>query len=175
MRIFLSVGHSLLKNGTYTSAKGYCVEYKYCKKLSKYVKKELEKKGDIVDLVICPEKRFVTASQEREYKLPIERDGNYDLVMELHLNASDSNTANGCEVLFKSDKGKRYAECVHNGLAQMFRHRGVKKRDDLYMLNQTKAPAIIVESFFCTCKEDYAKAKGTANVKKLAKQITKFL
>ena len=69
MRIALTVGHSLLKNGSYTSASGEDCggvnEYKYNKKLMKKVKKYLESDGHSVDLYICPEKVFTAASQEK--------------------------------------------------------------------------------------------------------------
>ena len=57
MRIALTVGHSLLKNGSYTSASGEDCggvnEYKYNKKLMKKVKKYLESDGHSVDLYIA--------------------------------------------------------------------------------------------------------------------------
>ena len=72
MRIALTVGHSLLKNGSYTSASGEDCggvnEYKYNKKLMKKVKKYLESDGHSVDLYICPEKVFTAASQEKSWK-----------------------------------------------------------------------------------------------------------
>ena len=55
MRIALTVGHSLLKNGSYTSASGEDCggvnEYKYNKKLMKKVKEYLESDGHSVDLL----------------------------------------------------------------------------------------------------------------------------
>ena len=74
--------------------------------------------------------------------------GNYDLVIELHLNAA-SPSAKGTEVLYKSSAGKKYAEKVQKQLASVFTDRGTKLRDDLYMLNGTKPPAILIETFFC--------------------------
>ena len=69
MRIALTVGHSLLKNGSYTSASGEDCggvnEYKYNKKLMKKVKKYLESDGHSVDLYICPEKVFTAAIMEK--------------------------------------------------------------------------------------------------------------
>ena len=62
MKIALTVGHSLLKNGCYTSADGTryggCNEYKWCKTFSKQVANALRKKGHKVDVIICPEKKF---------------------------------------------------------------------------------------------------------------------
>ena len=56
MRIALTVGHSLLKNGSYTSASGEDCggvnEYKYNKKLMKKVKKYLESDGHSVDVYL---------------------------------------------------------------------------------------------------------------------------
>ena len=95
---------------------------------------------------------------------------NYDLVIELHLNAA-SPSARGTEVLYKSSAGKGFAEKVQKQLSSVFQDRGIKERTDLYILNGSKPPAILIETFFCTNKNDYAKAKGIANRKKLAKLI----
>lgn len=154
MRILLTVGHSKLKSGAITSADGTAFgggnEYTYCKSLSKYVKKYLESNGHEVDRVVCPEGKFTKSTDERTYKLAIEHTTRYDLVIELHLNAAGTKTAKGCEVLYKSIKGKKYANKIQKQLSKVFKNRGTVKRDDLYMLNQTKAPAIILETFFCT-------------------------
>lgn len=173
MRILLTVGHSVLKNGSITSADGTKFgggnEYKYCKSLSKYLKKALEANGHDVDRVVCPEKTFVKVTEERTYKLAIEKANNYDLVIELHLNAAATKTAEGAEVLYKSTAGKKYATKVQKKLAKVFKDRGVVKRDNLYILNQTKAPAILVESFFCTNPNEWKYAIN--NKEKIAKLI----
>lgn len=159
MRILLTVGHSKLKNGSITSADGSKFgggnEYTFCKSLSKYVKKYLEANGHEVDIVVCPEGKFTKSTDERTYKLAIERETRYDLVIELHLNAAGTKTAEGCEVLYKSAKGKKFADNIQKQLAKVFKNRGTVKRDDLYMLNQTKAPAIILETFFCTNPKEW--------------------
>ena len=159
MRILLTVGHSILKSGAITSADGTKFgggnEYTYCKSLSKYGKKYLEANGHEVDRVVCPEKTFSKATDERAYKLAIEHATDYDLVIELHLNAAGTKTAEGCEVLYKSTNGKKYATKVQKQLAKVFKDRGIAKRDNLYILNQTKAPAGLVEVFFCTNPKEW--------------------
>lgn len=174
MKIALTVGHSQLKNGCYTSADGKkyggCNEYRWCRAFSKQVKKQLENKGYIVDRIVCPEKKFTSSTQEKSYKLNLINSGNYDLVIELHLNAAGS-SAEGTEVLYKSATGKKYADSVQKRLATVFKNRGIKQRSDLYILNGTKPPAILIETFFCTSKSDYKKAKGLAKRTKLAKLI----
>ena len=176
MKIALTVGHSLLKNGTYTSADGKkyggCNEYKWNRAFSKQLVSALKKNGHKVTRIICPEKEFTSSSQEKSYKLNKINGRNFDLVIELHLNAATP-SAKGTEVLYKSSTGKKYAEKVQKQLATIFTDRGVKKRDDLYILNGTKPPAILLETFFCTNKNDYKKGKGLAKRTKLAKLVAK--
>lgn len=176
IKIALTVGHSLLKNGCYTSADGKiyggCNEYTYCKRLSKELTQALRKNGHTVTRIICPEKTFISSTQERSYKLNIINSDNYDLVIEVHLNAATP-SAEGTEVLYKSNNGKKFATQVQKQLSTIFKDRGIKQRSDLYILNGTKPPAILIETFFCTNKKDYKKGKGLANRKKLAKLIAK--
>lgn len=163
MKIFLSVGHSILKSGACTSAdgraKGGVLEYAYCRDLAPYVKKYLEAAGHSVNLVICPEGQFTSSTQERGYKISRENAGGYDLACELHLNAFNGQ-AHGSEVYYKTNAGKAYAERVAAKLAQHFTNRGAQRKDNLYILNQTKAPAILVECFFCDHAGDYKAAKS---------------
>lgn len=176
MRILLTVGHSKLKNGCYTSADGTKYgggnEYIFNKSFSKYLKAALEAKGHEVDRVVCPEGLFTSWKDERKYKLAIEHATDYDLVIELHLNAATP-TAEGCEVLYVSAKGKKYADRVQKQLAKVFKNRGAKKRTGLYMLNETRRPCIMLETFFCTNKEEWNYA--VKNKKKIATLIAKAI
>lgn len=165
-RVAISVGHSILKNGMCTSASGVVNEYEYNKRLAPLVQKYLEAAGWYTDVIRCPEKKFSAASEEKTYKLPIINKGGYDLAVELHLNASDG-AGYGAEVYYKTSSGKTYAKRVQKKLATVFRDRGAKQVDNLYFLNGTKPPAILVESFFCDNKNDYAKGKNMDNVARL--------
>lgn len=167
MNIFLSVGHSILKDGRITSADGFINEYRYCKKLAYLLGQFLIQKGHEVELVICPEYQFKDAEEEKRYKLAAENGGAYDLCVELHLNAYEDKAANGSEVCYKTNRGKPYAVSVTNKLGMRFKNRGAKKRDNLYMLNKTKAPAILVECFFCTNMEDCTRGEDTGAVANL--------
>lgn len=155
MKICITVGHSLLRGGAITSASGYVNEYQYNKKLGESLKSILLKESQEVDLIICPENVFTSAKQEPLYKIPLVNSKNYDLLIELHLNASDGN-GYGTEVLYHTlGNALVYATRVVNKLGTVFRSRGAKKRDDLYILNQTEPVAILIESFFCDNKSDY--------------------
>ncbi|MCR1630781.1 N-acetylmuramoyl-L-alanine amidase [Clostridioides difficile] len=153
MKICLVVGHSLLKNGSTTSADDIINEYDYNKALAPYLSIELQKVGHSVDVVICPEKKFKTKEEESKYKLPLINSKNYDLVMELHLNCYNKK-AKGTSVLYVSKAGKQYAEKIQSTLSTAFNNRKTTRRQDLYMLTKTKAPSIIIETFFCDNKDD---------------------
>ena len=163
MKIAVVVGHSRLKNGYYTSADGTSLgggnEYKFNKTFSTYLAKALRKNGHTVDVIRCPEKVFLTSVQERNYKLNIVNNNKYNLVIELHLNASSNTAAEGCEVLYISEKGKMYAKEVQKKLATVFKDRGIKRRDNLYMLTQTKPVCIMLETYFCTNKKEWHYAR----------------
>lgn len=175
MKICVTVGHSRLKNGNYTSADGRryggVIEYKYCRDFAKlYLVPQLKEKGHDVTLIICPEKQFTSSIQEKDYKLGRINKEKYDLLMELHLNAAQPE-AHGTEVLYVSQKGKEYAEKICKALGEVYKNRGAKKRTDLYILNSTKPTAILLELFFCTNREDYLKGHGKRNATRLAKLI----
>lgn len=165
MKILLSVGHSILATGQCTSADGRpyggVLEYAYNKAIVEDVEAYLQSVGHEVDLLICPELRFSKSSEEKPYKLNYENAGNYDLVCELHLNASAAHNARGCEVLYLSEAGKAFAQQIQMQLATVFKDRGIQKRDNLYMLTKTKAPAVMVESFFCDSSVDCELAEKT--------------
>lgn len=155
MKIGIFVGHSLLKNGTYTSANGYIREYTYCKQQGQELKNWLVQEGHTVDLIICPERTFTSAKEEYNYKVEKANKGNYDLIVELHLNAFNG-SAHGCEVLhYDNNKGLEYAKRISYKLGTQFNNRGAKRRTDLYILRDTYPTAVLVESFFCDNKGDY--------------------
>ena len=175
LKICVTVGHSQLKNGAYTSADGRkyggVIEYKYCRDFAKkYLVPQLREAGHDVTLIICPEKQFTDAKQEKDYKLSRINKIAYDLVMELHLNSAQP-SAHGTEVLYVSQKGKEYAEKIVKALGEVYTNRGAKKRTDLYILNGTKPTAVLLELFFCTNRADYLKGHGKTNATKLAKLI----
>jgi len=177
MKIAVIVGHSKLKGGSCTSADGRKFggvnEYAWNKAFSRQLIAALKAKGHKVTRIVCPEGKFESVTyleQERDYKFSIVNDGTYDLVIELHCNAGDPK-AEGVEVVYKSAAGKVFADKIQKALATVFENRGTKQKDVFYILNGTKAPAIIIESFFCTSKSDYKKARGLKNRTKIAKLI----
>ncbi len=165
MKVLLTVGHSILKTGACTSADGRSyggvLEYAYNKSIVNQVAAYLRQVGHSVDVLICPELQFSRSTEEKNYKVPKANAGGYDLVAELHLNASALHNGHGCEVLYYSDTGKIVAQRIQAKLATVFKDRGIAYRDNLYMLKSTKPTAVMIESFFCDSEEDCELAEKT--------------
>ena len=85
-----------------------------------------------------------------------------DLDVSIHFNfgandESGNGKATGVEVLVysASSKAKGYAEKICAAIARLgFRNRGVKVNSSLYVLKNTKAPAMLVECCFVDDKDD---------------------
>jgi len=99
----------------------------------------------------------------------------FDLVVELHFNASSNPQANGCETLYwhKSEKGKEYAkifsECVHNHSGIKLRSNGLKplvypSERGYGSVYYPKAPTILIEPFFGTNSGDCQKIGTSRNM-----------
>lgn len=85
-----------------------------------------------------------------------------DLDVSIHFNSGASDRkgngkTTGTEVLIQSEssKAKEAAERICKSIEKLgFTNRGVKVRKDLYILNHTKAPALLVECCFVDDKDD---------------------
>lgn len=81
-------------------------------------------------------------------------DNKADIVISLHANAAANSAAEGIETLYypTSKKGKDLAQSVQEKMiaASNAVDRGIKKRDNLYVLRKTMMPAILVEMGFLT-------------------------
>ncbi|MEM7554088.1 MAG: N-acetylmuramoyl-L-alanine amidase [Cyanobacteria bacterium P01_A01_bin.84] len=94
-----------------------------------------------------------------------------DRFVSIHFNAFDG-SAHGTEVLYVSSSGKKIATPVVNEIAKLgFVNRGAKFRRDLYVLNNTKAPAILIEGCFVDSRRDIA----LFDAEKMASAIVKGL
>jgi hypothetical protein len=79
-----------------------------------------------------------------------------DLDISVHFNAYETTSkAMGTEVLYASNTGSTWANTMVNAIANVgFVNRGPKKRTDLFFLNNTEEPAILIEVCFVDSKAD---------------------
>lgn len=163
MKFFICVGHAYYKNGAISSADGTSVggvnEYNYNKTLAPYIVKWLKEAGHSATLCVAPEKKFSCLNDEINYFIGEEHKENYDISVQLHLNASGAHNAVGCEAYAYNDAGKVVAEAICRKLGTVWKNRGAKISTGLYWTRKTKAKAVLIESFFCDSKSDYEKAK----------------
>lgn len=161
MKIFLCVGHTIYKNGAISSADGTKYggvnEYKYNKQLAPYVQKWLKAAGHDVTLCIAPEGVYSSLQDEIDYFIGEEHKKNYDLAVQLHLNAFNGK-AYGTEAYAYDNEGLVVANAICKKLGTVWHNRGGQIMTGLYWTRQTRAMAVLVESFFCDNKDDCAKA-----------------
>jgi N-acetylmuramoyl-L-alanine amidase len=104
-----------------------------------------------------------------------------DLDVSIHFNSGANDKkgngkSTGVEVLVYSEKSKAYDEAkrVCEKLAKIgFKNRGVKVRDDLYVLRKTNAAALLIEVCFVDDKDDVEIYKK--NVDNISKAIAEAL
>lgn len=128
-------------------------------------------------LLVAPEKEDTPLS----VRVKRANDARADAYISIHANAVGSNgwnQANGIEswVYSKSDaKGKAFARTVHQALVTALgrKDRGVKESDMLYVLKQTKMPAVLVEGGFMTNLEEANLLRNTEYRKLCAEGICK--
>ena len=76
-----------------------------------------------------------------------------DYDVSVHLNAYDGN-AHGTEVLYVTQQALAQELCDAICRAGGFTNRGAKYRSDLYVLNNTDEPAVLLETAFCDNTSD---------------------
>lgn len=167
MRVLVSAGHTL--NDIGSGAVGFINESQENRVLAKFVVEYLKKLGQEVDY-----HEVNSGSDYIEKQAKKANSKNYDLVVQIHFNSSDNATANGTEVIYRSSKGKVFAQKVQDKLKTEFRDRKIKHdindlKRDLGWLRLTKPPAILIETCFVSNKADTD--KYTSNREKIAKLI----
>ena len=159
-------GHGL-KN--FQGAFGLVSESKVDREIKNLVKKKLKKKGiKVYDATVDSGKSQTDILKQICAK---SNKNDVDLTISIHLNAGvndlkGNGKTTGVECLVTSltgVKNKVSHDICKNIAALGFKNRGVKVRNDLYFLNQTKAPAILVEAFFCDDADDVKLYKKKKN------------
>lgn len=167
MKILVSAGHTLTGKGT--GAVGFINESQENRVLAKYIVNYLKKLGHEVDY-----HEVNSGSDYINQQAKKANEKKYDVVVQIHFNSSDNATANGTEVIYRSSKGKVFAQRVQDKLKTEFKDRKIKHdindlKRDLGWLRLTNDPAILIETCFVSNKADTD--KYTSNREKIAKLI----
>lgn len=100
-----------------------------------------------------------------------------DIFVSLHCNAFNT-VARGTKTLYKSYNGQQLAQLIQDQIINSINtvDRGIKKRDDLWVLNGTDAVAVLVEMAFIDNDEDLEILNNDLDtiVRAIARGITDF-
>ncbi len=147
--------------------------------ISTILKEELEKKGAIVyqtrkgnyDLSSPNTKRRKKSDFDNRIKFINEI--NPTLIISIHLNASNNNNYNGIQIFYKNNN--ELAQYISNALN--LRRKPVK-RNNIYLLNNLKYDAFLIEWGFISNYNDLRKIKDKNNIRqtslKLINGLLKF-
>ncbi|MCI5707876.1 N-acetylmuramoyl-L-alanine amidase family protein [Veillonella caviae] len=101
-----------------------------------------------------------------------------DVFVSLHCNAFNTQ-AKGTETLYKSFNGQRLANDIQSQIIRSIQttDRGVKKRDNLWVLNGTDAVAVLVEMAFIDNEYDHSLLMDDLDtiVRAIARGVTDYL
>lgn len=102
-----------------------------------------------------------------------------DLFVSIHCNAAENEDARGTEVFFASAEGMRLAVCLQKQITLSLGtvNRGVKDGSWLYVLKNTEAVGVLVETAFISNAEDenLLLAYGDGFARAIARGFTDYL
>ena len=176
--IAVHAGHNCAKAKTACGAIGFHNESAVARKITKYCRNRLQKLG--FKTPYC-NVNYASDVRTNLYEIVSKTNAtNAKLSVSIHLNASQYETANGCEVyvtpLHSNDIIYKTAKKVVNNLYRLgFTNRGVKTTNSLYVLNHTTMPAMLVECYFCTNKKDCEKSTPKSIGYAIADAIAEYM
>src|SRR6516162_10058102 len=153
MRIVISSGHGKYIRGS----SGYLDEVNEARRVVEQVADYLRPVG--VDVVTFHDDVSDNQSENLERIVDFHNSKSRELDVSVHFNAYETTSKPmGTECLFVSDANKPLAARVSAAIAEEadLPDRGAKKRTDLYFLNNTTAPAILIETVFVDSSADAA-------------------
>ena len=162
MKIALIIGHNKRSKGAYSQIVGS--EYDYWKRVAEKIKTVVP---ELVDIYEREPNEYYTREM---YKVLEELNSkDYKLCIELHFNAAENKTANGCECLvyYTNDKAKKLATNFMARLQNVFGSKirgrnGIIEIQDSkvrggYGICKSKDTYILVEPFFGTNNDESLK------------------
>ena len=168
MKVFINPGHDVdLDSGAVNQIHG-TRECDVARDAGKLLARYLETAGCEVRTVQSDDLGYV-CEQSNEWGA--------DIFVSLHCNAFNT-VARGTETLYKSFNGQRLAQCIQDQIINSINtvDRGVKKRDDLWVLNGTDATAVLIEMAFIDNEYDHSLLMNDLDtiVSAIARGITDF-
>lgn len=171
MKFAIDFGHNCYPD---TGASGVMQEDVGTREIGTKVVNQLSAKGHQAFCVTPLGQRFNSVIGSLGYRCQKSNQAGADVYISIHMNAGGGR---GTEVYAMSAAGRQLAQRVLDSIVQLgFFNRGVKDGSNLYVLRNTSAVAILVETCFCDSAEDVNRlnydAMATAIVNGLLGQVT---
>lgn len=181
MLVCIDAGHGKNTAGKRSPDKSF-FEYEFNRYVASRIKYHLERHGVKV-LLTAPNDEDVALTT----RCAIANNANADIFVSIHANAygdgKNWTSPSGWEVFYSdgSKEGIKLAQAIHseNIPAVGLRDRGIKSTSEFTVVRKTKMPAVLIEHFFFTNKEELTKCNTLEYREKFAildtKGILKYL
>lgn len=148
MKIAIDIGHA---RGTGARGNGL-QEHEVAVGLASFLESEL---GGEDEVLVVDFPRLSNGEDLRETAREVNEWG-ADICVSLHCDASDNSEACGAHVIYVSAVGRGIAGAIAGYLCELMPGRAshTVRRGDLYILNRTRCPAVLVECGFLTNERD---------------------
>lgn len=167
MKIAVSIGHTL--SGADSGAAKYLNESKCTREIGSLVDSKLRAQGH--NVVLCRIDSASSVGESLAYRVNKANAANVDLFVEIHLNAGGG-TGSETWIAGSGSTSEGYARKIVNALCELgFANRGVKV-GNFYVLNKTKAPAVLVECCFVDSQADANRYNANNIAEKIVFGIT---
>ena len=149
MKIAIDIGHARA-----TGARGHGLEeHAVAEWLAEDLSAALTRAGHEVGVIDFP-----NLSNKADFIATVDviNSERYDLSISLHCDSSDNASAKGAHVIYTSTRGEVYATAIARHLCALLPGRANKtvRRSNLYVLNNTRCPAVLVECGFISNADD---------------------
>lgn len=165
LKFGIDMGHN---NEFDIGASGYKNEDNLTRDVGEKVIRKLTDLG--YEVVNCTPQSAVSLNNSLFRRVKAANDNNVDVFVSIHFNAGGGT---GTEVYADSAEGIKIGERVISEISALgYHNRGVKDGNSLYVIRNTKAPAILVECAFVDSKNDMDIFNSESMVSAIVKGLT---
>ncbi|SEU04990.1 N-acetylmuramoyl-L-alanine amidase [Salinibacillus kushneri] len=154
LKVVIDPGHG----GKDVGAKGASGQYEkdFTLSVSKKVEKLLEQESEIQVFMTRKDDSFI--SQESRYRPKYANNLNADLFISIHGNTFSNPNVSGTETFYYHNHSRIFAQIMQKNVVQAtgFSNRGIKK-ENLFVVKDTKMPAALIEVGYLTNPQDESK------------------
>lgn len=133
------------------------------------------KSEDLLDVIHLVRNDVTSYEDSVQYRPLLANEKKCTLIIDIHHNAYNKNTAHGSEMLTMSEEAEKLGLFILNELTKLgYRNRGTK-HSTLAFNRLSKMPSVIYEGFFITNQEDCNKYSAKNEARAIANGIYTYL